>query len=365
MLGYNIGLLSAHILERAGRWLLRSGIQEPCGGVARYYRTDLQRNLPLSTEITGYAVGTLLYLSTATTQQEYDVQALAAARFLTRHAWTGQSMPFEIEPERDRLAYFFDCGIILSSLLAAWRATREREFFDVAKALGIAMATDFASSEGDYHPVLKLPGKEPVERDSTRWSRSAGCYQLKAAMGFCTLAEETSDPRFREPYDRLLESALRSYSSFLPGHPDPSKVVDRLHAFVYFLEGLLPRAGEKRCAAALCDGIRKVAHYLGETASEFERADVYAQLLRIRIFADWVGAAPLDRHAAEHEAAMLAGFQADSDDPREDGGFYFGRRAGEWLPYVNPVSTAFGLQALALWEHHSSGCPPAHWRVLI
>jgi len=80
------------------------------------------------------------------------------------------------------------------------------------------------------------------------------------------------------------------------------------------------------------------------------RSDVYAQLLRIRLFADWNGAAPLDRQAAEKEAETLAGFQAASADPRIDGGFYFGRRGAEWLPYINPVSTAFAMQALALWE---------------
>jgi hypothetical protein len=355
----------ANILERASRWVIQSGIQEPSGGVARYYRTDLKQNLPVSTEITGYAVGTLLYLNATTKRREFGVQALAAARFLTGRAWNGEWMPFEVEPEHNLYTYFFDCGIILNSLLAIWRATGEREYLNVAKALGTTMAADFASDRGDYHPILKLPGKLPMERDPMRWSRSPGCYQLKAAMGCCDLAEITGEPRFREPYDRLLECSLRTYGAFLPGHPDPSKVVDRLHAFLYFLEGLLPRADEKRCAAALCDGIRRVGHHLAGNASEFERADVFAQLLRIRVYADWLGAAPLDRPAAEHESATLAGFQAESDDPREDGGFYFGRRAGTWLPYVNPVSTAFGLQALALWERYSNGCPPIHWRELI
>ena len=35
-----------------------------------------------------------------------------------------------------------------------------------------------------------------------------------------------------------------------------------------------------------------------------------------------------------------------------------GRRGGEIMPYVNPVSTAFSLQALALWEQHRAG----NWR---
>jgi len=53
-------------------------------------------------------------------------------------------------------------------------------------------------------------------------------------------------------------------------------------------------------------------------------------------------------------AARVAGFQARSEDERIDGGFWFGRRQGEIMPYVNPVSTAFSLQALALWEQHRS-----------
>jgi hypothetical protein len=67
-------------------------------------------------------------------------------------------------------------------------------------------------------------------------------------------------------------------------------------------------------------------------------------LLRIRVFADAVGVAPLDRTAAQWEAERLAEFAA------EDGGFYFGSSAGTWEPYINPVSAAFALQALALWS---------------
>ena len=43
-------------------------------------------------------------------------------------------------------------------------------------------------------------------------------------------------------------------------------------------------------------------------------------------------------------AAQLAAFQ------REDGGYWFGRKDGEWLPFSNPVSTAFASQALESWS---------------
>jgi hypothetical protein len=355
------------VLARAGAWFSHSGIQEPSGGVARYYCTDLAENHPISSEITGYAVSAFLFF-------EQPARALAAARFLACQAWNGDSMPFEMSHGANELAtYFFDCGIVVRGLLAAWRATGDGEFLEVASALGRAMAADFASTDSDYHPILKLPEKKPLAGDPLRWSQSAGCYQLKAALAWWELLEATGEAIFREGYERLLETSLGGYASFLPGHRDPLKVVDRLHAFLYFLEGVLPKACEpagspasaERCRVALCDGIRRVASQLAQTACEFERSDVYAQLLRIRVFADWMGIVPLDEAAAQREATILAGFQAVSDDQRIGGGFYFGRKAGGWLPYVNPVSTTFAAQALALWQRHREGKAPAGWVQLI
>ena len=353
-------------ISRAGEWFLRSGIQETSGGVARYYRADLERNQPVSTEITGYAVSALVYLHSVTQDQRYLERAVAAARFLARIAWDGasQTMPFEIDPPA--LTYFFDCGIVVRGLLSAWRAAGIDEFLDVAAALGRSMLLDFASADSDdFHPVLSLPDKRPLARDPRRWSRSSGCYQLKAAMAWWDLAEATGDARFREPYERALAHSLKTWSGFLPGHPEQPKVMDRLHAYLYFLEGLLPRVQDGHCATALCSGIRSVAHHLREIAPEFERSDVCAQLLRIRLYADWAGVAPLDREAAQYEADRLSLFQVADCDARIDGGYYFGRTGDAWSPHVSPVSTAFALQARALWEACRAGEAQPHRHLLI
>jgi hypothetical protein len=338
---------------RAGTWFLRSGIQQPEGGVARYYRGDVRSNLPISTEITGYTLSTLTYLHGATKDDRgaYLERATAAARFLVRAAWNPDTatMPFELEPPA--LTYFFDCGIIVRGLLSAWRAIGDAEFLDVAAALGTSMAADFAAP-ADIHPILSLPSKQPVQRDALSWSRCAGCYQLKAAMAWWELWEATADPHFRELYDRVLNNSLQTWADFLPGHPDRLRIVDRLHAFHYFLEGMLPRAGDPRCAAALRAGIPMAAAHVRNLASEFERSDVYAQLLRIRLYADAAGVVSLDREAARAEAQRLATFQVSDADPRVDGGFTFGRLRGSCIPHVNPVSTGFALQALALWHQH-------------
>ena len=337
------------MVERAGRWFLHSGIQSEGGGVARYYRSDLGVYARVSTEITGYAVSFLLLLFERTGESVYRERALRAARFLTRTAYERKLglFPFEHASNGDGpcgLAYFFDTGIIVRGLLKAWRATREAEFLDVAVAAGRTMMGSFCR-DGVIHPVLSLPGREPLPFEP-RWSRSPGCYQLKAAMAFEELFAETGEREFREAYDGAVDLALLDEARFLPGESDSAKVMDRLHAYLYFLEGLLPGMDREGNRAVLRAGVSRVAGYLGEIGPTFARSDVYAQLLRVRVLSEGAGGG---------EWEQLAGFQLQSEDGRVDGGFSFGRKDGVAMPYVNPVSTVFAVQALVLQQD-----TPAH-----
>ena len=85
----------------------------------------------------------------------------------------------------------------------------------------------------------------------------------------------------------------------------------------------------------------------------------------LRLYGESLAGVPLDLDAAAHEAGQASGFQAASDDPRVAGGFWFGRKRGELLPFVNPVSTAFCVQALALWEDRKNGTFQARRQALI
>jgi hypothetical protein len=335
--------------ERAGQWFLASGIQLPSGGVARYYRADVGQNRAVSTEITAYSIGALLYLEALTGDDRYRDRALVAAHFLLRDGWRTDldAMPFEIDQAAP--SYFFDCGIIVRGLLAAWRAVRSEEFLAGAVAVGRSMVRNFRAADG-WHPILALPAKTPAARDAGSWSRSPGCYQLKSAMAWWDLYRATGDTAFRDLYRESLERALADSPTFLSGAAGRAQTMDRLHAFAYFLEGLMPAVEEPRCAQALSAGIRQVSRLLREIAPEFARADVYAQLLRMRILADAAGAEPLNRERAAEEARGLVEFQAVSADPRVDGGFWFGRKDGAWLPHVSAVPTAFAIEALDLWE---------------
>ncbi len=331
-------------MEQARCWFLRSGIQESNGGVARFYRSGAGQNAPISAEITGYAASALLFAG------EIDA-AVRAARYLTRCAWDESSHTFPFEPTSP-LAYFFDIGIIVRGLLAVWRATGDGEFFERARQAALSLAFDFLG-DGFFYPVIALPEKQPLPGEP-RWSRLPGCYQLKSALAWREIGDEHASKLF----ELALKNALATHESFLAHEPDREKLMDRLHAYCYFLEAALFESQRVEVRAALAWGIGRVAALLRDISPQFERSDVCAQLLRVRLIAHHLNAVQLDESAAREEAARAESYQSFSNDPRLLGGFWFGRRGDQILPFMNPVSTAFCLQALHLWREHQAGA----WR---
>jgi hypothetical protein len=323
--------------------------------VARYYRADTGQNRAISTEITGYAASALVFLREATGDEGAFAAARRAADFLVRSGDAERGIfPFECVPDAEgRLyGYFFDSGIIVRGLLAVWRETQETELLELAVRAARNMARDYASGEGDWHPILRLPEKAPEAR-SARWSRESGCYQLKSALAWLDVAEATGDRKLAAPYYAWLKRSLATHRDYLPGAETAAETMDRLHPYCYFLEALAPFAGRADCRDEYAWGLERAGGLLREIRGEFLRADVCAQLLRARLLAaDHVKP---DVAAAREEAQELRAFQAQSDDPRTDGGFWFGRRGAELTPHVSPVPTAFAVQALELWEAFAAG----------
>ncbi|MCS6954083.1 MAG: hypothetical protein RMK57_16440 [Bryobacterales bacterium] len=350
-------MTTTDIVAAAGRWFLCSAIRDTDGGVARYYRFDTQRYAPISTEISGYVAEVLVWLHKLTGDPAYRTAGVRSGHFLTRTAWDASvgAMPFEW-PCTDGIpavAYFFDSGIVARGLLTLWRATGEEEFLERAVAVAESMARDFQSDNGCWHARLTLPSKEPLGPDA-RWSTQFVCHQLKGARAWQELAEITGQGRWRQLYEKVLRHALATHTSFLDGEPGERRM-DRLHAYCYFLEGLLVAVDEPAVARVLREGLAEVSRRLRELASLFERSDVWAQLLRLRLYAEGLGVAPLDRHLAEEEWARIQQFHLEHPDPRVNGAFAFGRKRGHLLPFANPASTIFCLQAVEMWRRYLAG----------
>ncbi len=115
------------------------------------------------------------------------------------------------------------------------------------------------------NPILALPEKQPIAW-GTRWSNGPGCYQLKSALAWRELFEVTGESAFRMGYESALEAALANDREFLPGAQERSEMMDRLHAYSYFFEGLLPVLDRAECAAAVRDGLDRAGGYLREIA---------------------------------------------------------------------------------------------------
>lgn len=335
-------------LDASALWFLRSGIQEASGGVARYHRIDEGRNAAVSTEITGYAVSALVWMH-GRSGHDCMPAARRAARFLVRDAWDSERrlMPFELDGERS-LSYFFDCGIIARGLLHLWRATADQLWLDASEAIGRTMLNDFYSGE-DAHPVIRLEDRQPLPREA-RWSRQSGCYQLKSALAWRELFDATGDTEFRDAYERMLAWSLRNHEAFLPGETDERRVMDRLHAYSYFLEALFPVLDRPEARAAISSGIERTGALLREISPRFQRSDVCAQLLRARLGSEALAGMTLDFGAASEEAEWAGSYQSTETSLEKLGGFWFGRSEGAILSFMNPVSTAFCAQALEWWR---------------
>lgn len=352
-------------LERAGEWFLSSGIQESNGGVARYYRSEEGANAPISAEITGYAISALLELHARTGSNQHLEAAERAGRFLATEVWRPELnlFPYETAGHGAGLAYFFDTGIMIRALLRLFRVTGQAELLNLATRAGRSMASDFLADRG-YHCILRLPAKAPLPVEPW-WSRTPGCFHLKAALAWRELAELTGEPAFNKHYERQLNFSLAVWRDLIDVETDAARRMDRLHPLCYFLEGLLPVLDRNECRDAMREGITLCARLLRQIEPLFVRSDVYAQLLRARLFAEATGVMPLDIVAARDEFDALEAFQDESENQRLAGGYFFGSKAGHRLPFSNPVSTAFCMQAAAYWHERKAGVFRADWRELI
>jgi len=350
-------------LTRAGEWLLTSGIRDPTGRVARYYLSHDLRYAPISTEITGYAASALIYMYKESGDERY-ISAAKAAAFSLVQAWDARchTMPFELGAGSRPYSYFFDTGIVVRGLLATWRACGAPELLSTAILCGESMARDFFDGQL-FGPILALPKKSLSAYNPLQWSQGPGCYQLKAALGWYELWEIRKDQQTLELYRLMLRSCMANHVDFLPGTKDDQKVVDRLHAYLYFLEGLLPVVADEEYADAVRCGVESVSRYVEQFANQFVRADVLAQLLRMRIYADRYRVLPIDPESAEREASTLRSFESRDKDHRLAGGFWFGKRAGGIAPYINPWVTSFAVQALSMWDNPTG--LRSDWRELI
>ena len=209
------------------------------------------------------------------------------------------------------------------------------------KPSGIPWRAISRANDGAYWPVLSLPDKTPLALDPARWSRMPGCYQLKSAVAWRELAAITGDAGWSDLYAGAFEIALASHESVsCPAMPTRTRRWTGCIPISTFSKRLLPHPEH---AGVVRRGRRARARLLSTNSRpNFERADVAAQLLRVQC------AAGVDESDCAATAARVRLFQ------RPDGGYYFGRKAGNGFRTSAPFPLSFAMQALEWYERRES-----------
>ncbi len=204
-----------------------------------------------------------------------------------------------------------------------------------------------------FTPSFPCPRRSRVPYE-LRWSRSPGCYQLKSALAW----REVEDDGGTKLFESVLAHSLATHESFLTAEPDRERQMDRLHAYCYFLEGLLPAVERVEVRDTLASGLARAAALYRVISPVFERSDVAAQLLRVRLIAhhlDAVACWMSVQRARKLRAPRLFKPWLITRTSASAAASSSARRTAALLPFSNPVSTAFCLQALDLWRQHREG----------
>ena len=130
------------------------------------------------------------------------MQRSAPRGFLTCQARDAAASTFPFEPASNR-AYFFDTGIIVRGLLAAWRCSGEEETLDRAReaaaSAGVRFSGRWRISSG--HRVAR---QTAACRMSLAGRAGPGCYQLKSALAWHDIAQATGDQHAEKLYESML-----------------------------------------------------------------------------------------------------------------------------------------------------------------
>ncbi|MBV9452557.1 MAG: hypothetical protein JOZ19_00320 [Rubrobacter sp.] len=363
---------SYRAITLAEQWLLQSGIQErqtslPMhGGVHAWYDLPKASFSFFYTEITGYAVTTLLYLYYLRSDPVYLERAKDAAEWLLTYAREPQTgvLRCRLHPTGwEQHACAFDNGMCLNGLVNVFRCTGEKRYLTAALELGVWLVDTMQAPNGSLLAKYDVSTKTPSSPGG-KWSHMSGSFLLKVAIGLLNLGDASGDIRYTEAARALCEWGATLQEP--DGRFQTSPLGDTfLHPHCYAAEGLLVAGTmlrEPRWLQAATEAVAWISPYQRVTGGfpaffeegkfvPVESAEMTAQVLRL-----WLLLPHNERPALDAEAATYRIIADQVVDPQKEvrGGFVAGDAWFHREPHdhtgqhVNSWVSMFCLQALAL-----------------
>jgi uncharacterized protein YyaL (SSP411 family) len=357
----------------AERWLLQSGIQERgantpmYGGVQAWYDLSKASFSFFYTEITGYAVTTLLYLYHLHPDPVYLERAKDAAEWLLARAREPQTgvlrCRFHPAGGWEQHACAFDNGICLNGLVNMFRCTGERRYLAAALGLGAWLVDTMQAKDGSLFAKYSVGTRMPYSLGG-KWSQMSGSYLLKVAIGLLNLGDASGDPRYTQAARALCEWGATLQEP--DGRFRTSPLGDTfLHPHCYAAEGLLVAGRvlrEPRWLQAAAQAVAWISPHQRATGGfpaffeegkfvPVESPEMTAQVLRL-----WLLLRHDERPALDAKAAIYRILADQVVDPQKEveGGFVAGDAWFHREPHdhtgqhVNSWVSMISLQALAL-----------------
>ena len=358
-------------IELARNWLLNSGIQN-LGEIRDIEGTNLNGSfnswLDLNTnkypfaysEITGYAITTLLFLNHIEKDQEFLKRAKLAADWLI-NVKENNIFPsiFSITnhnfQHKKDLAYLFDIGMVLNGLTNKYKATKEEKYLQESKRIA-NWFLELQKEDGSLPAIYNFKKNQIEDTDET-WSTHSGSYHAKNSIGLINLYDLTKDQKYKNSAVKLCDYALTQqkengrFISHIEGGTN-------LHPHCYSAEGLLCTGIQLNNQNYINSALKatewilknekdiKIPRLYTTTFNYNQRNDVLAQSLRLTIFLQKMG------YLQEYKTKTTKLLKKLIEFQHEQGGFMFGLDTnGNKLNHINAWTTMFALQALILHEN--------------
>jgi len=354
-------------LDLAANWMLSSGIQSKEGGFYAWY--DLKEKSPsfVYSEITGYAITTLLFLKNIYNDDIYLTKAKQAAAWINNYALLKQggvkTRLYENDSSADKLYSFsgenifsFDLGMVLYGMINLYKATKEKVFLESSIKMADFLLDKMYKKDGSLHAIYNVNTKK-TQQSLDKWSNQSGSFHCKVGLGLADIFDVTKDKKYIETAGAICEYALNKQEAngrFITNFADKTT---NLHPHCYSAEGLL-YVGSYLKSEKIINAAKKAVTWIFDNISRgkidelynpktnsfnnFQRLDAMSQSLRLGAIFE------MDRNKLEALKNFILKHQYLKTESRQNGGFFYSKET----EHINCWCTMFALQALAICNNN-------------
>jgi len=349
----------------ASQWLSTSGIQSESGGFYAWYSLNEKTYSYIYSEITGYAITTLLFLYNIFKDKGLIRNAEKAADWIiesSMHPCGGvRTRLCKDDDSADTLYSFsgdkifsFDTGMVLYGMVNLCKLTRNSSYLQASDMLAKFLIDKMQNKNGSLSAIYD-PQTDRIIDSLDKWSTQPGGFHAKVSLGLVDLFEITQNDKYQDAAIKLCEYAISTQEESGRFVTDKASQTTHMHPHCYAAEGLLytgasfhitefVESAERATAWTFenvsSEGINELYNPSTGRVNDFQRSDILAQVLRLGILFSF-------NYKIDTLQSILLEYQYLDEETKQQGGFLYSKTGQD----VNSWCTMFAIQALALTEH--------------